>query len=265
MIMRAQIAWIPISSLALFMSGCGIGVPATSPTAVVVPSAVDAPTVTETPSAEYPTSLPTRTRIVEPTSTMETAPSTTTATATATEYGSLSEPASLDQAILASEDFEAVSAIQLQDIRDSMLEWSDRTMELADYCLWECAKRQIVGENWALTVVLLRAGDADKASRTVQRALTEVKGGNEPYPIDMFRSLVELDSSAWVLGGGFGSGEYRVGASRGSIIVFVTYQYEVCAGVELSGRCEYDGSYLASTAVEVSVKQIEKLIENGYY
>ncbi|HRF50591.1 MAG TPA: hypothetical protein PLC98_23385 [Anaerolineales bacterium] len=260
--MRAQIAWIPISSLALFMSGCGIGVPATSPTAVVAPSAVDAPTVTETPSAEYPTSLPTRTRIVEPTSTMETAPSTTTATAT--EYGSLSEPASLDQAILASEDFEGVSAIQLQDIRDSMLEWSDRTMELADYCLWECAKRQIVGENWALTVVLLRAGDADKASRTVQRALTEVKGGNEPYPIDMFRSLVELDSSAWVLGGGFGSGEYRVGASRGSIIVFVTYQYEVCAGVELSGRCEYDGSYLASTAVEVSVKQIEKLIENGY-
>jgi hypothetical protein len=171
-------------------------------------------------------------------------------------------PAMIDL-ILSVEEIESLD----QFGSNRLISIADKTKELGNSCLWDCAKHVYSLEHGTLTVILLRAGDPQKAESTVKSLRTEfIKTAGSEYTAS---DISSLQPKAWaVVDPPSSSRDFRTGAAgiaQGEIVVLVTYSRDFCEYMPNYGRfCEGDIMGLAMTSIEYLNLQVQKLQAAGY-
>jgi hypothetical protein len=231
--------------------------PSASSTAPVstTPSAQDQ----HTPAASTPTFAPSTIQpSLSPTNTGSLFPSIEPAT-TPTDWVSLPK---LSAVILSASD------IQNMDQSASIHPYvTDITDELDGSCLWDCAKSRYSLERGSLTIMLLRAGDHQKAQSTVQNLRFEFL----PTTWVEYKQsdLSILPPGSWVVVDAPSSTKDNrtstAGVAYGSIVILTTFTQAFCDEEPGLGRiCEGDLEGLAINAVKYLIAQMKKLEISGY-
>lgn len=179
---------------------------------------------------------------------------------------SLESPPKLRDAILSSADVEN-AVIKF----DQVLLTTDVTDELQGSCLRECVKYRYSLKYGVLTIVLLRAGDPQKAERNVANLREdfisldgyEYLGNDLPSGLhkrpNSWTIALPMDSHARY------SNTVAVGTTYGAIVILVTYSKDYCVNSsELGTYCEGDLYMLVEGTGYFVNEQIEKLETIGY-
>ena len=170
----------------------------------------------------------------------------------------------LNEVVLSLNDLENLHE---HDPSPLVLAADDATNELQNSCLWDCAKQRYSLARGTLTILLLRAGDAEKAKNTVETLRGDfLKTVGFEYSVD---DLSSMPSESWVMVDAASSTtDYRTsaaGMAYGSIVLLVTYSQNFCEyTVELGKYCEGDLMALALDSVEFLNAQIRKLETAGF-
>lgn len=165
--------------------------------------------------------------------------------------------------ILSSEEIESLDIFN----SNPLIGIADTTKELGDSCLWDCAKHVYSLDQGTLTIILLRAGDQQKAESTIESLRIDfLKPAAHQYTTN---DISSLQQNAWaVVDEASISRDLRTGAAgiaHGEIVVLATYSRDYCEYLPNYGRfCEGDIIGLAMAAVEVLNLQVQKLQAAGY-
>lgn len=153
-----------------------------------------------------------------------------------------------------------------EDLRGFVVETRDATSELGDACLWDCSRTVLITTYGEMVVSVLRAGDPDKAARTLTSLKHELTYGDiHEFSGEEFPRLFQLASNAWVFQRQVGIEHDSVaGASHGVIVLWVVFSYDICGEREGFVYCEGDTLYLTSVAARVAEMQLESLMAAGY-
>ena len=214
------------------------------------------PEVGSTPTLKIIESTPTHTLV--PTTTPQIQPSETPTPIVVENLPQLSE------VVLSSNDIENLDEY---DSSPLVLAAADVINELQNSCLWDCIKYRYSLARGTLTILLLRAGDHQKAESTVKTLRGDfLKTVGFEYTTD---DLSSMPSASWVIvDAASSSTDYRTsaaGIAYGSIVVLVTYSQNFCEyTVELGKYCKGDLMGLALDSVEFLNAQIQKLETAGY-
>lgn len=168
-------------------------------------------------------------------------------------------------------------AIKVEDLDDgsnqgdywSLKPWvfSDVTAELGTACLLDCSKSVFEYGRERITVSILRAGDPEKAERTVVRIHDEILNElDNEYDVGEFRDLRALSPNSWVILRGRGYLRYAAaGAARGVIVVWTRVDFNLCTQLDNGTMwCEGDLESYADLASWITIKQLEKAYAAGY-
>jgi len=143
----------------------------------------------------------------------------------------------------------------------------DATAELGAACLIDCSKMVFETTLGRLTIVIIRAGDEEKAHRTSTNLAAEFRRGADfEYPADEYLGLLALAPDNWAMTHHQGDiWDSVAGASRGVVIAWGSLQYDIC-GVNDAGEryCEGDIGYYTSIVTTSLEMQFAKLISAGY-
>jgi len=148
-----------------------------------------------------------------------------------------------------------------------VVEARDISEELGQSCLWDCSRTLLAtGGYGEIIVSVVRTGDPDKANRTLDSLKREFASQVEyEYPAGEFETLSRLASNAWVVELQRGVDHDSVaGASRGVVVIWVVYSYDICGERDGLVYCEGDKLYLSSVAARVAEMQLESLMAAGY-
>jgi hypothetical protein len=165
--------------------------------------------------------------------------------------------------ILSSEEIESLDIFN----SNPLIGIADTTKELGASCLWDCAKHVYSLEYGTLTVILLRAGNQQKAESTIESLRIDLlKPVAHQYTTN---DIPTLQQNAWaVVDEASSVRDFRTGAAgiaHGEIVVLVTYSQDFCEYLPNYGRfCEGDIMGLAMAAVEHLNLQVQKLQAAGY-
>jgi hypothetical protein len=174
----------------------------------------------------------------------------------------------LTDVILSSSDVESIDKYG----SNPLILIADTTHELKDSCLWDCAKFRYSLEHGTLTIMLLRAGNHQKAESTAQNLrndflpMAKTTMGGAEYTLD---DIPSMPPESWVIVDAPSSTKdirtSAAGMSYGSIVILVTYSQSFCEYMPNYGRyCEGDMMGLALSSVEYIMAQIQKLEASGY-
>jgi hypothetical protein len=169
----------------------------------------------------------------------------------------------LSEVIISSTDSEKIDEFSY----NPLLLVTDATSELQDVCLWDCVKYRYSLEQGILTIMLLRAGDPQKAESTVENLRNDfLKTVGVEYTVN---DMTNMPSTSWVIvDSASNAKDFRTSAASvayGSIVILVTYSQVFCEYTPELGRyCEGDLMGLALTSVEFLNVQIQKLETAGY-
>jgi hypothetical protein len=182
-----------------------------------------------------------------------------TQTPTLVDWGRLSK---LSDVIISSADSENIDEFQY----NHLLRVTDVTSELQDSCLWDCVKYRYSLKDGTLTIMLLRAGDYQKAERTLANLRKDFL---KTVGIDYTVSDISMPPTAWAMVDAPSSTKDSrtgvAGITHGSIVILVTYSQIFCEYTAEFGRyCEGSIMPLAGTSVYFLEVQIQKLETAGY-
>ena len=220
-----------------------------------------------TPTLKIANSTPTRTQT--PTSTVQIVATQTptlteqvfpTPTSTLVDLESLPK---LSDVIISSNDIKNNYDLSW----NPLIRAANTTNELKDACLWDCAKYRYSLKEGILTIILLRAGNFQKAENTVENLRKDFL---EPWGYEYTANdLADMPPNSWALVDAASStDDFRTGAAgmaHGSVVILVTYSQRFCENTPEIGRyCEGDTMTLADTSVYFLNAQIQKLEVAGY-
>jgi hypothetical protein len=170
----------------------------------------------------------------------------------------------LSKVILTSSDIENLSDY---DPSPMVLTSNESTNELQNSCLWDCAKYGYSLAWGNLTILLLRAGDSQKAKNTVESLRGDfLKTVSFEYTVN---DLSSMPPDSWaMIDTASRMSDYRTsatGLAYGSIVILVTYSRDFCEDTTEIGRyCEGDLMQLVWDSVQVLNAQVQKLNTMGY-
>ena len=182
-------------------------------------------TQTLAPTREFimSTSIP---KTVDVTSTYTLTPTVTarilpTQTPTLTNVESLPK---LSEVIISSIDSENIEWIQYYH---PLTQVTDATNELQGNCLWDCAKYRYTLEHGVLTIMLLRAGDIQKAKSTSENLRKDFLKTTRNYEYTS-SDIPSMPSGSWVIvdASAVSTEDHDLGAAgtvHGNIVILVTY------------------------------------------
>jgi len=104
---------------------------------------------------------------------------------------------------------------------------TDATNELQDSCLWDCAKYRYSLEYGTLTIMLLRAGDHQKAENTLENLRKDFLDTVVAYEYTPEDAPIMPPGSWVIVDQAIRTEDYQTGAAgitHGSIVVLVTYR-----------------------------------------
>ena len=137
------------------------------------------------------------------------------------------------------------------------------TSELSDSCLWDCAKFFLSNSERRWTVVLLRAGDNQKALSTAQNLKSNYEYAYE-YTPDVLKSMVP---NSWIIIHKPADKYFisaTIGVSYGRIVLLITASNKSCFDTDEGFVCEGDLYSLADDVSDFAKLQINKLTDAGY-
>lgn len=143
------------------------------------------------------------------------------------------------------------------------LQESNVTNELKDLCLWDCAKFYFSNSEKRWTVILLRAGDNQKALNTAQNFKSNYEYTYE-YTPDILKDMIP---DSWVIIHQPADRYFisaTIGASYGRIALVITVSSKTCFDTDEGFVCEGDLYSLANDASKFAKLQIKKLVAAGY-
>lgn len=221
--------------------------------------------VTQSPTLTPEVIRPTPTlKIVDPT------PASTSVPATMTQIPPTQTPVPVDleklpklsEVIISWADSETIDEF----VYNPLILVTDATSEVQDSCLWDCAKYRYSLEEGTLTILLLRAGDPQKAESTLGNLRKDfLRTVGFEYTAD---DIPWMSPKSWALVDAASAKDSRTGAAgstHGSIVVLVTYSQIFCEYDPVFGRyCEGSIMPLAGTSLYFVDIQVEKLKAAGY-
>jgi len=136
-------------------------------------------------------------------------------------------------------------------------------------CLWDCSRTLYDSAYGKVVITLIRAGDSDKASRTLESLRREIHVPDEyVHEQSDFEGLRALTPTSWVVTQSPAPVvRVAVGAARGTVLEWVALEYDMCERIDPTiGRCmgTDDGYSLLEMAIWMAERQLEKLIQLGY-
>lgn len=173
---------------------------------------------TATPPLQLPTSSSSHLLV---TSTLETL-ATDTSTPSPTETAIiLNTYPSLTKAIISTSDvYNSGEEFLFYDFLTPALWESDETNELQESCLLDCVKKILHGRRQALTISLIRAGDADKAIHTQESIYSDFMRLSSPFEYsDESKWVNAPPENTWIIA--TSSDDYNLGTSYGSIVILL--------------------------------------------
>lgn len=171
--------------------------------------------------------------------------------------------APLRDVILSGSDVRAIDTPWLEKGKEQ--EGVDKTDELGDSCLRDCAKSLFPTEKGLLTIILIRAGSSEKAIRTSASLRNDyLAGAITEYAMG---ELPDMPEKSWVIAHR-GAGSYYVdsvvGVPAGAVVILIALQQQMCFEGDEGLRCEGDLYSPSWLVVEYANRQIKKLLEAGY-
>ena len=140
---------------------------------------------------------------------------------------------------------------------------TDATNELEDLCLWDCAKFLFSNSEKRWTVVLLRAGDNQKALSTAQNLKANYKDTYE-YTPDVLKGMLP---DSWIVIHKPADRFFisaTIGVSYGRVVLLITASDKTCFYTDEGLICEGDLYSLADDVSDFAKLQIKKLADAGY-
>jgi hypothetical protein len=179
-----------------------------------------------------------------------------TVTQTSVHWASIPK---LSEVILSKQDFENINSWYAQ----YPLHIVDAKEEIGSSCLWDCAKFHYSNQERHWTILLLRAGDPQKAFTTVQKLKSNFAFFEE-YTPDVLSGMLP---GSWIVVHK-AADEYftsvTTGLSYGNIVVLITDSAKTCFDSADGFICEGDLYSLAAEVSELAKAQVQKLAEAGY-
>jgi hypothetical protein len=167
----------------------------------------------------------------------------------------------LSEVIISSADSENIDEFRY----NPLLLITDATNELQASCLWDCVKYRYSLEEGTLTIMLLRAGNPQKAESTLANLRKDFL---KTVGIEYTANDISMPPTSWAMVDAASSKDSRTGVAgiaHGSIVVLVTYSHIFCEYTTEFGRyCEGNIMPLAGTSVYFLEVQIQKLETAGY-
>lgn len=127
----------------------------------------------------------------------------------------------LGEVILSSMDSENIYELK----SNPLLQVTDATNELQGFCLWDCVKYRYSLQQSTLTIMLLRAGDQQKAESTLENLREDfLKVRHYEYTTS---DIPTMPPGSWVIVDmAYSAEEHETGAAaiaHGSVVILVTY------------------------------------------
>jgi hypothetical protein len=209
------------------------------------------------------TALATTPKVVDPTPIDTLVPTATVAilptqTPTLVDLESLPK---LSEVIISAADSENIDEFRY----NPLLLITDATNEMQDSCLWDCVKYRYSLEEGTLTIMLLRAGNHQKAESILANLRKDFL---KTVGIEYTANDIPMPPTSWTMVDAASSKDSRTGVAgiaHGSIVVLVTYSQVFCEYTTEFGKyCEGNIMPLAGTSVYFLEVQIRKLETVGY-
>jgi hypothetical protein len=161
--------------------------------------------------------------------------------------------------------------LSLHEFDEQNFWWAQDPLQVIDAkneienCLWDCAKYYYSNKVRRWTIILLRAGDRQKAFSTAQKfKVGFLDGAIYEFPPDV---LSDLLPNSWMIEY-FPANKYFVsltsGFSYGNIVILITNSAIFCADTEQGYTCEGDVYSFAEELGTMAKAQIQKLADGGY-
>jgi hypothetical protein len=166
----------------------------------------------------------------------------------------------LNEVAMSSADFENLEGLYF----DSPVLATDVTNELQGACLWDCVKYRYSIEQ-GLTIMLLRAGDNQKAFRTAQGLRNDfLKSIHYEYTPN---ELVDMPQESWLIVHKSSNKcqlNATMGLSYGRVVIMTTLTRVVCEETEFGTYGEVDLYGFAYDVLIYTNAQVDKLVNAGY-